>query len=219
MGFFVCVFSLLRHIWVGTSSQSGVDRMLLSHWLPHWRYWQDFWGEMRVRAKRSMNLLRGPQGLWRDHVASSNAPLAVPGAGILGKGDGQIAPIGAFWLYALPIAPSAATEAASTNDGERRPPWVPPLLFPSPHMSENRTAWPTEGKRRRPCFHRSLVPFNDIGQEVQCREQGWRNLLRKDADKEILWGNLSPSSFKFMLFICSAKGEACWPSFPPKYIS
>lgn len=77
---------------------------------------------MRVLAKRSMNLLRGPQGLWRDQVAPSNAPLAVPGAGILGKGDGQIAPIGAFWLYALSIAQSAATEPASTNDGERRPP-------------------------------------------------------------------------------------------------
>ena len=77
---------------------------------------------MRVLAKRSMNFLRGPQGLWRDQVAPSNALLAVPGAGILGKGDGQIAPIGVFWLYALPIAQSAVTEPASTNDGERRPP-------------------------------------------------------------------------------------------------
>lgn len=78
---------------------------------------------MRVLAKRSMTLLRGPQGLWQDQVAPSNAPLAVPGAGILGKGDGQIAPIGAFWLYALLIAQSAATEpASSTNDGGRRPP-------------------------------------------------------------------------------------------------
>ena len=55
-------------------------------------------------------------------MAPSNAPLAVPGAGILGKGDGQITPIGAFWLYALLIARSADTEPTSANDGERRPP-------------------------------------------------------------------------------------------------
>lgn len=77
---------------------------------------------MRVLAKRSMNLLRGPQGLWRNEVASNNVPLAVSEAGILGKGDGQIAPTGAFWLYALSIAQSAATEPTSTNGGERRTP-------------------------------------------------------------------------------------------------
>jgi len=46
-------------------------------------------------------------------VAPSDAPLAVHGAEILGKGDGRIAPIGAFGLYAPPIAQSAAAEPAS----------------------------------------------------------------------------------------------------------
>lgn len=155
-GFFVCVFSLLRHIWVGTSSQSGVDRMLLIHWVPHWRHWQDFWGEIRVLAKRSMNVLRGPQELWRDRVAPSNAPLAVPGAGILWEGEGQIAPVGAFWLCALPIAKSAATEPTSTNDGERRPPWVQPLLFPSSPLRWVRIVWPAKGKSRRTQLHLCL---------------------------------------------------------------
>lgn len=88
---------------------------------------------MRVLAKEEHEL-RGPQGLWRNQVAPSNAPLAVPRAEILGKGDGQIAPIGAFWFYALPIAHSAATEPAPANDGGRRMGEGKCLPFSSPPL-------------------------------------------------------------------------------------
>lgn len=153
---------------------------------------------MRVLAKRSMNLLRGPQGLWRSEVASNNAPRAVSEAGILGKGDGQIAPIGAFWLYALSIAQPAATEPTSTNDGERRTPWVPPLLFPSPQMSEKRTAWPTEGRSRRAFgWRRSGSAVQRMRMEKPAGEGRWEG--------ESLWKSRSQFTSCFLFALLREK--------------
>ncbi|RLV98993.1 hypothetical protein DV515_00010137 [Chloebia gouldiae] len=41
---------------------------------------------------------------------------------------------------------------------------------------------------------------------MQCREKGWRHLLRKGAEKEILCGNLDPTSLRFIMLRSQTSG-------------